>query len=59
MAARGLIGKDVAELLGIAQNTLSLKLNEKNESGFTQSEILKLKEAWGLSDKDVIDIFFD
>lgn len=64
MYKHGMIGKDVASLLGIAENTLSLKINEKensrgNKAEFTQSEIKILKEAWNLSNKEVIEIFFN
>ena len=64
MYKNGMVGRDVANLLGIAQTTLSNKINGKlnsrgNKSEFTQSEITSLKNVWDLSDKDVIEIFFD
>lgn len=62
MYKNGMVGKDVAASLGIAENTLSMKINERdnskgNKAEFTQSEIKKLKSIWNLNNKEVIEIF--
>ena len=46
----------LAEALEISLSTLNCKLNGKSE--FAQSEILKIKERYNLTDKEVIEIFF-
>lgn len=63
MVKRGETGKDIANLLGMAESTFSLKLNERknskgNVSEFTKSDIEKLKNHWELTNEEIIDIFF-
>lgn len=63
MVKRGEAGKDIANLLGMAESTFSLKLNERknskgNVSEFTKSDIEKLKNHWELTNEEIIDIFF-
>lgn len=63
MVKRGETGKDIANLLGMAESTFSLKLNERknskgNVSEFTKSDIEKLKNHWKLTNEEIIDIFF-
>ena len=55
---RGYKMADVANLLGIAENTLYRKLGDV-DGEFTQSEIAIIRAEWKLSNKDVIDIFFN
>lgn len=49
---------DVAEYLGITQQSFSNKINEKNSIGFTQVEIMLLKNRYNLSAKQIDNIFF-
>ena len=49
---------DLAEALGIAYQTLSMKMNA-NGSEFTQGEIAVIRERYKLSDEQVIQIFFE
>ena len=55
MALHGDTGASLAEYLGIAQNTFSLKLN--GDAVFTQSEIKKIKEKYNLSSEEIDEIF--
>lgn len=48
----------LAEYLGISEQTLSKKINEKNGSEFSQTEIRMIKERYGLSPAQVDYIFF-
>lgn len=52
----GLTLAQVADLLGIHETTLHGKL--KRNGAFTRDEINKLSEILGLTDEDVISIFF-
>ena len=58
MALHGDTNKTLAERLGISEKSFSNKINE-NGSQFLQSEIAKIKELYGLSDSDVVAIFFN
>lgn len=49
---------DLAEYLGISVSTLSKKINEKREAGFTQKEIMMIKERYSLTADDIDTIFF-
>lgn len=59
MRLNGDNGTTLAKHLGMARSTFSAKINETKGAEFTQSEIGKIKEKYGLSDADTIDIFFD
>ena len=48
--------KTLAEAMGIAQSALSDRINGKTE--FRQNEINFIRRRWGLSDQEVVDIFF-
>lgn len=48
----------LAEYLGISEQTLSKKINEKNGSEFSQTEIKMIKDRYGLSPSQVDHIFF-
>lgn len=47
---------DLAELLGITYQSVSIKLNKKKD--FTQSEIYKIIQCYKLTAEQVMDIFF-
>lgn len=47
---------DLAELLGITYQSVSIKLNRKKD--FTQSEIFKIIQCYSLTAEEVMDIFF-
>ena len=49
--------KKFAELMGLSERTISLKLN--NEIAFDQDEITKAVQILGLKDKDVQPYFFN
>ena len=48
---------DLAEILGITYQSVSIKLNGKKD--FTQSEIYKIIFTYNLSPDEVMDIFFN
>lgn len=48
---------DLAELLGITYQSVSIKLNGHKD--FTQTEIYKIINFYGLTADEVIDIFFN
>lgn len=50
--------KDLAGVLNISPSTLSDKINERTGSGFTQPEIVAIKEHYRLSAEQVDLIFF-
>lgn len=58
MKLHGDTGKSLAMFLGMARPTFSAKINETNGAEFTQGEICKIKEKYGLTPKEVTDIFF-
>lgn len=56
--------ESLSNYLGMAISTLSLKINEKensrgNKAEFTQSEILRVKDRWKLSNEEFMEIFFE
>lgn len=57
MALHGDTNKDLAEMLGISEQSVSGKLNEKGTE-FKQGEIAKIKDRYNLSPKQVESIFF-
>lgn len=48
--------KDLAELLGVSYQSISIKLN-KNQ--FTQKEIHKIIKRYEMTSEEVIEAFFD
>jgi DNA-binding XRE family transcriptional regulator len=58
MALHGDMGKDLAKALGISQQALSAKINERKGAGFIQREILVIKTRYSLSADDIDNIFF-
>lgn len=57
MALNGHNQENLAFELGISKSTLSKKINEKG-SEFSQSEIMKIKNLYRLTDKQIDHIFF-
>lgn len=55
--AQGNTQKEVAEILGIAEQTLSAKVN--GETDFKHSEIKTLIDRYGLTPEQVDAIFFE
>ena len=55
--AQGNTQKEVAEILGIAEQTLSAKVN--GETDFKHSEIKALIDRYGLTPEQVDAIFFE
>ena len=49
----------LADYLGISEQTLSKKINEKDGSEFSQTEIKLIKEKYGLSAEEIDHIFFN
>ena len=58
MTLHGDTNKDIAELLGISEQSVSCKINE-NGTEFKQGEIKKISEKYNLSPDAVTAIFFD
>lgn len=57
MRLHGDTAGDLAQYLGITRGTFSQKINEKR-TGFTQSEIMRIKEKYQLTAEEVGQIFF-
>ena len=57
MALHGDTNKDLAELLGITEQSVSCKINEKGTE-FKQGEIAKIIDKYNLSPEQVDSIFF-
>lgn len=49
--------KDIAEYLGISEQSVSNKINETGTE-FKQGEIAKLAKKWNLSADEIAEIFF-
>lgn len=56
MARHSDTGAILADFLNLTPTSVSLKLNGKRD--FTQGEIAKIKERYGLSAQRIDDIFF-
>ena len=50
--------EDLAKAIGVSLNTFSMKLNGRNDRGFTGTEIQKIKERYNLTAEEVDEIFF-
>ena len=57
MVLHGDTGKDLAECLGITEQSFGNKLNEKGTE-FKQGEITKIKDRYNLTPEQVDEIFF-
>ncbi len=58
MVMHGDTNKDLAQLLGISEQSVSNKMNERGTE-FRQGEIAKIKEIYNLTAEQVEEIFFD
>ena len=58
MSEHGDTYKTLAPKLDLAESTLCDKVNEKSGAGFTQSEILAVKNLYHLSAEQIDSIFF-
>lgn len=58
MKLHGDTGTSLAQYLGIARSTFSAKINEKNGFEFNKREIGAMREKYGLSDSEIVSIFF-
>lgn len=58
MALNGETNRDLANLLGISEQSVSNKINE-NKSEFKQGEIAAIRQHYGLTAEQVADIFFN
>lgn len=57
MVLNGDTNKDLADCLGISEQSVSAKLNE-NGSEFKQSEIARIKARYNLTSDQIDQIFF-
>ena len=57
MVLHGDTNKDLAECLGISEQSVSTKINE-NDTEFKQGEIAKIIERYNLSAEQIAAIFF-
>lgn len=57
MVLHGDTNKDLAEYLGITEQSVSAKINENNTE-FKQGEIAKIRDRYGLDAEQVEAIFF-
>lgn len=58
MVLHGDTGAVLAKAIGMSPQTLSLKINERGGSEFTQGEISKIRERYNLSPEEIDIIFF-
>ena len=58
MTLHGDTNRDVAEMLGISEQSFSCKINE-NGTEFKQGEITRIKDKYNLSPVEVDAIFFE
>lgn len=59
MVLFGDTSETLANYLGISQSAFSKKINEKSTAGFTQPEIMRIKEKYSLSGEDIDHIFLE
>lgn len=58
MAEYGDRQSDLAKAVGVSPSRLNAKINEKDGADFTGNEIKAIIERYGLTDREVIEIFF-
>ena len=58
MVLNGHTNKDLANMLGISEQSVSCKINE-NGTEFKQGEIRIIADEYNLSPDEVVAIFFD
>lgn len=59
LALQGDTQRSLAEYLGISENRLSNKINGTGGADFNQTEIMLIKEKFGLSSEQLDEIFFN
>ena len=59
LALQGDTQRTLAEYLGLSENRLSNKINGTGGADFTQTEILLIKDKFGLSSEQLDEIFFN
>ncbi|MBC6133892.1 DUF739 family protein [Listeria booriae] len=59
IALNGDTQSKLAKEVGLSEQRLSCKINEKNGAEFTQSEIATIKRLYSLKAEDVDSIFFN
>lgn len=57
MVLNGETNRDLAEVLGISEQSVSNKINE-NKSEFKQGEIAIIRQHYNLTEEQVVNIFF-
>lgn len=57
MKLHGDTGTSLARFLNMSRTTFSAKINETKGAEFTQGEIAKIKEKYGLNPDEVVSIF--
>ena len=58
MKRHGDTGGSLAAYLGVTRSTFSAKINETDGREFTQGEITKIKQKYGLTADEIDMIFF-
>lgn len=58
MALHNDTGKTLSRLLGISEQSFSMKMNEKEGRSFTKDEIEKISGLYSLSPDEIVSIFF-
>lgn len=59
MAENGDTYKTLSEKIGMSESGLCNKVNERKDCGFTQLEIMTIKNLYHLTAEQIDDIFFD
>lgn len=59
LKSNGATQGDLAKEIGITEQTFSEKLNERKGRDFNLGEVVKLKKLLGITNDELIDIFFD
>lgn len=58
LAKRGNTQSDLAKVLGLSLSRTNAKINETDGAQFTQNEIAAIKNTYGLTAKEIDEIFF-
>ena len=59
MLLHGDTNKSLADYLGIAESTLSNKINESRGAEFSQNEMNGIRKRYSLSNEKFINLFFN
>lgn len=57
MALHNDTGKTLSHFLGISEQAFSMKLNEKDDRGFTKKEVEEISKRYSMSPDQVISVF--